>query len=122
MINIFLVDDLPDVRQMIKMRLALEPDMQIVGEAERADKALELVPQLKPDVVIMDIRMPEVSGIEATQALKEIAPQSPVVVLSLYDDPNTRSQAKAAGAVAFIAKQDPEEVLLAAIRHAASKN
>jgi DNA-binding NarL/FixJ family response regulator len=119
MIRIVLVDDEAKVRYGLKMRLALEADMLVVGEASAAEAALTLVRTLRPDVVVMDIRMLGMDGIIATAVLKTIAPQSAIVILSLHGDPATRARALAAGASAFVEKKDAGEALLTAIRTAA---
>jgi DNA-binding NarL/FixJ family response regulator len=102
------------------MRLALEPDLLVVGEAADGAAALPLARDLSPDVVIMDVEMPVMDGIRATSELRAIAPDTHVVMLSLYDDAATRAKARAAGACAFVAKQCMEEPLLNAIRQAAT--
>lgn len=117
MIRVILVDDTGEVRRMLKERLDFEPDIEVIGEAENGKAALELAARLQPDVIVMDVKMPQADGIAATQALNELLPQSRVVILSLYDDPVTRSRAREAGASAFIAKQESETALLEAIRN-----
>ncbi len=104
MIRILLVDDQQCVRQGLMMRLALEADLQVVGEASDGAQALELIPLLHPDVVLMDVEMPGMDGIAATVALREQALQSAVVMLSLHDDDALRARALSAGAVAFAPK------------------
>ena len=121
MIRLLLVDDQPAVRHGLRMRLALEPDLLIIGEAGDGEAALAQASMLHPDVVIMDIRMPGMDGISVTVALRGMVPESAVVILSLYDDDLTRAQAQAAGSLAFVAKQEPVETLLAAIREASGK-
>jgi DNA-binding NarL/FixJ family response regulator len=119
MIRLLLVDDQPAVRRGLLMRLHLEPDMQIVGEASTGREALRLAQSLAPDVVLMDVEMPEMDGIEATAALRLAVSQSAVVILSIHDDAQTRGRAQAAGAVAFVEKRGATDSLLAAIRQAA---
>jgi DNA-binding NarL/FixJ family response regulator len=118
MIRVLLVDDIGEVRRGLKERLNFEPDIDVVGEAENSLDALEMAAKLRPEVVIMDLKMPWVDGIATTLALKATLPQSRVIMLSLYDDPVNRSRAKEAGAMAFIAKQAGETALLEAIRSA----
>ena len=118
MIRLVLVDDQAAVRQGLRMRLLLEPDMAVVGEASNGKEALALVQQLCPDVVLMDIEMPEMDGISATALLRTIAPKSVVVMLSIHDDGMTRTRAQTAGARAFAEKHSSMEALLAAIRSA----
>jgi DNA-binding NarL/FixJ family response regulator len=119
MIRLLLVDDQPAVRRGLGMRLHLEPDMQIVGEASTGREALSMVQALAPDVVLMDVEMPEMDGIEATAALNASVSSSVVVILSIHDDAQTRGRAQAAGAVAFVEKRGATDSLLAAIRQAA---
>lgn len=119
MINILLVDDQAAVRVGLRMRLALEPDLHVVGEAGNGLEALHAVQALTPDVVVMDVEMPQMDGISATQMLRDLTPQVGVVMLSIHGDAETRERAEAAGAVAFVEKQGPDMLLLAAIRKAA---
>lgn len=119
MIRLLLVDDQPAVRRGLLMHLHLEPDIQIVGEASTGREALRLAQLLAPDVVLMDVEMPEMDGIEATAALCLAVSQSTVVILSIHDDARTRARAQAAGAVTFVEKRGATDSLLAAIRQAA---
>ena len=116
MIRLVLVDDQAVVRQGLRMRLLLEADITVVGEASNGKEALTLVQQLRPDVVLMDIEMPEMDGITTTSALHTLVPQSAIVILSIYVDSATRARAKQAGAVAFVEKHSPTEELLTTIR------
>lgn len=122
MIRLLLVDDQPAVRRGLGMRLHLEPDIQVVGEASTGKEALSLAQELAPDVVLMDVEMPDMDGIEATAALRMTASKSAVVILSIHDDGQTRSRAQAAGAVAFVEKRGAADQLLAAIRQAARQS
>ena len=118
-IRILLVDDQPAVRRGLAMRLSLEPDVEVVGEAGDGAAAISLTEELRPDVVLMDVEMPGMDGVEATQELRAVAPHSAVVVLTLYDDTATRARARGAGARAFVAKHEVEETLLETIRRTA---
>ena len=117
-IRILLVDDQALVRRGLKMRLGVEPDFEVVGEAEDG-RILDQVQNLSPDVVLMDVSMPGMDGIQATAALTASGSRAAVVMLSLHDDARVVGQAFAAGAVGFVAKHDPEGELAAAIRRAA---
>src|SRR6187431_1871534 len=86
MITLVLVDDQPTVRRGLRMRLALEADFRVVGEAEDGISALALIGELRPDVVLMDAQMPHMDGIIATVALRAAFPETAVVILSLHDD------------------------------------
>ena len=121
MIRVLLVDDQPVVLRALRVRFHLEPDLEVVGEARTGREALSLAQTLTPDVVLMDIEMPEMDGIEATAALHRTVPQSAVVILSICDDAQTRARAQAAGAVAWVEKRGATETLLSAIRQAAAQ-
>ena len=121
MIRVLLVDDQSAVRRGLGMRLHLEPDIQIVGEASTGREALRMAQELVPDVVLMDVEMPDMDGIEATAALSRMVSPSAIVILSIHDDAQTRGRAQAAGAVAFVEKRGATDHLLAAIRRAAGQ-
>ena len=121
MIRVLLVDDQAVVRRALRARFHLEPDLQVVGEASTGSEALTLAQTLTPDVVLMDIEMPGIDGIEATAALRRVVPQSAVVILSIHDDAQTRGRAQAAGAAALVEKRGATETLLSAIRQAAGQ-
>ncbi|HEX6553404.1 MAG TPA: response regulator transcription factor [Ktedonobacteraceae bacterium] len=121
MIRVLLVDDQAVVRRALRVRFHLEPDLEVVGEASTGREALTLAQTLTPDVVLMDIAMPEMDGIEATTALRGAVPQSVVVILSISDDAQTRRRAQAAGAVALVEKRGATDALLSAIRQAAGQ-
>ena len=118
-IRLLLVDDRPSVRRGLRIWLALDPNMEVVGEADDGAEAISLARALRPDVVLMDIEMPGMDGVSATAALRSVVPQSAVVILTLYDDAATRTRAREAGAAAFVAKHQMEETLLAEIRRVA---
>ena len=118
-IRLLLVDDRPDVRKGLRIWLALDPNMEVVGEASDGAEAISLARTLRPDVILMDVEMPGMDGISATAALRSAAPQSAVVILTLYDDATTRTLAREAGAAAFVAKHQMEETLLAEVRRVA---
>jgi DNA-binding NarL/FixJ family response regulator len=119
-IRLLLVDHQPSVRRGLKMRLALEEDLEVVGEAADATEAITLARALRPDVVLMDIETPGMSGVAAAQRLRVAAPYSAAVIFTLRDDAVTREQARAAGAAAFVAKHGTEEALLTTIRSVAT--
>jgi len=118
-IRLLLVDDRSAVRTGLKIWLSLEPDLELVGEASDGAEEISLARALRPDVILMDVEMPGMDGISATAALHSAAPQSAVVILTLYDDTATRTLAREAGAAAFVAKHQMEETLLAEIRRVA---
>ncbi len=103
------------------MRFALEPDLEVVGEACDAAEAFSLARALLPDVILMDVELPGVSGIAATETLRTATPYSAVVIFTLRDDAATSARTREAGAAAFVAKHQTEETLLAAIRGVATE-
>jgi YesN/AraC family two-component response regulator len=121
MIRLLLVDDEPEVRRGLGILLHLEPDIQIVGEASNGREALSIVEELSPDVVLMDVEMPVMNGIQTTAVLRRLLPQCAVIILSIYGDAHTRARAQAAGAVEWVEKQGDTKKLLSAIRNAADQ-
>ena len=121
MIKLLLVDDQVSVRYGLRLRLGLEPDIIIVGEASDGATALALVTTLQPDVVLMDIEMPGLDGLTAAEKLHEIAPTCSIVILSLHDDAETQKRAFQTGVAAFVSKQAADHELLTAIRQVAGR-
>ena len=101
------------------MRLSLEPDLDVIGEAPDGDTALRLARLLSPSVVVMDIEMPGMNGIDCTRELLHERPECGVVVLSLHDSATNRMRARIAGARSFVAKHQVDTALTDAIRGAA---
>ena len=118
-IRLLLVDNQPAVRRGLRMRFALEPDLEVIGEAGDATEAISLAQTLGPDVVLMDVDISGIDGILAIAMLRQVAQRSTVVIFTLYDDAAMRARVREAGAAAFVAKHQTEETLLAAIRRAA---
>ena len=116
MIKVLLADDQGLVRTGFRMILGAEDDLEVVGEAADGLQAVELVTRLEPDVVLMDIRMPGLDGIEATRRAVSACPAVRVVVLTTFDLDEYVYAALHAGASAFLLKDAKESQLLAAIR------
>lgn len=114
MIRILLVDDQAIIRQGLRSMLESNPDMEVIGEAENGQRALEQIPALQPDVVLMDIRMPVMDGVAATQAIAQQYPQTRVLVLTTFDDDEYVAQSMRVGAKGYLLKDtEPEELALA---------
>jgi len=113
-IRILVVDDHQVVREGLRRMLELEADMKVVGEASNAKEALTQVESLSPEVILMDIKMPGVDGIELTRQLKEKQPSCNIIMLTLYDEYLT--EAIKAGAVGYLLKDVKREELVRAIR------
>lgn len=118
-IRLLLVDDHQVVRSGLRMLLAGESDVEIVGEAGTAKEALDAVPQLTPDIVLMDIGLPDMSGIQATREIKRLYPEVAVVALTIHEDEEYFFKMLEAGANGYVPKRAAPEELLTAIRAAA---
>ena len=111
-ISVVLVDDQTLVREGIKSLLALSDKVQVIGEAADGEQALDVITDCAPDVVLMDIRMPVKTGIEAVQALAEIASAPPVIMLTTFDDHQLVLQAIQSGAKGYLLKDVSLETLV----------
>ncbi len=115
-IRLLLADDQNIIREGLSSLLQTKPDLEVVGEAENGQIAVEKALSLKPDVVLMDVRMPVMDGVAATRTLQEQAPQIKVLVLTTFDDDEYISQAIRYGAKGYLLKDTPSEQLAQAIR------
>lgn len=116
MIRILLVDDHAVVRSGLRLLLQSEPDMEIVGEAASAAEALQQVQRLLPNVVLMDIGLPDISRIEAARQIKNLRPQTLVIALTIHEDEGYFFKMLEAGASGYVPKRAAPEELLTAIR------
>ena len=121
-IRLLLVDDHEIVRAGIKMLFLAEKDMEVVGEVGSGEAAIEAVEELKPDVVIMDVAMPGMSGIEATQQIKKASPATAVLALTMYEDEQYFFEMLNAGASGYIPKRAAPDDLVSAIRAVSQGN
>lgn len=115
-IRILLADDHTVVRQGFRLILSAQPDMEIVGEAGNGREAVELAEKLHPDLVVMDVAMPELNGIEATRRLASSAPRTRVLALSMHKDSVYVREILRAGARGYLLKDSIDSDLLAAVR------
>jgi len=115
-LRVLLVDDHKIVREGIRAMLAGESGIEIVGQAGNGREAVEQARRLRPDVVVMDVSMPVMSGDEATRQIKKDLPQTRIVALSMHDNAGVAQKMRRAGAAAYLLKTAPSEDLLAAIR------
>jgi len=115
-IRILLADDHAVVRQGFKLILASQQDMEIVGEAGNGREAVDLAQTLHPDVVVMDVAMPELNGIEATRRMQEAAPHARVLALSMHKDSVYVREILRAGARGYLLKDQIASDLIAAVR------
>jgi DNA-binding NarL/FixJ family response regulator len=117
-ITVFLAEDHAVVREGLAELIRRETDMEVVGEAGDGEDTVRLVKQLKPDIVLMDIAMPIVNGVEATKQIKATVPQTRVLVLTAYDNPEFVTAAIEAGAAGYLLKNVRRKELTTAIRTA----
>jgi NarL family two-component system response regulator LiaR len=119
-ITVLLVDDHAMVRQGVRAFLGTQPDISVVGEAGSGQEAVNLAAQYVPDVILMDLIMPDMDGVEATRRVKQISPRSQVVVLTSYHEDEHIFPALKAGALSYILKDLSAEELASAVRKAAA--
>jgi DNA-binding NarL/FixJ family response regulator len=119
-IRIVLVEDQTLMRQGLKTILDLEPGMQVIGEAANGKAGLRLALELRPDVIMMDVQMPEMDGVEATAAICAVWPEARVIILTTFDRDDYVFQGIRAGAMGYLLKDTPAENLVQTIRTVAA--
>lgn len=115
-VTVLIADDHPLVREALHQSLEGEEDMKVVAEASDGEEAVKLASELKPNVVVMDIVMPKLNGIEATRKIKEIAPDTAILILTAYDDDEYVLGLLDAGAAGYLLKSARGRDLVGAIR------
>ncbi len=115
-IRVLLVDDHKILREGLCGIFRYEEDMELVGDAEDGSQAVELAEKLRPHVVVMDVNMPVMNGIEATRILSKKCPEIKVIGLSMHNDQDVAAAMEKAGAVGYVAKDAPSDELLETIR------
>ena len=121
-ITVLLADDHAMVRQGLRSLLAVESDIEVVGEADNGRQALQLARKLQPHVIVMDIAMPQLNGLEATRQIIQEVPGSRVIILSSYSDDEYVEQLTEAGATGYLLKQTAANNLIKAIRETRQGN
>ncbi|NMB53640.1 MAG: MinD/ParA family protein [Leptolinea sp.] len=117
-IRVLIVDDIAETRETVRRLLQFDTTIEVLGGAQSGMEAIAQCEQLKPDVVLMDINMPDMNGIEATEAIRKKTPYSQIIILSVQDDPGYYRKAMLAGARDFISKPPMIDELTAAIHRA----
>ncbi|HEY8394014.1 MAG TPA: response regulator transcription factor [Thermaerobacter sp.] len=115
-IRVLIADDHALLREGLRQVLQVEPDILVVGEARNGEEAVRQAAQLRPDIVVMDINLPDISGIEATRRIKEACPETGILVLTIHDQEEYLLEAVAAGAAGFVLKDVEPRTLVHAIR------
>src|SRR5918996_6317982 len=119
-IRVLIVDDVSETRENVRKLLQFESDVEVVGVARTGKEAIQLSQELNPDVVLMDINMPDMDGISATEQIRSKQPVVQVVILSVQGDQNYMRRAMLAGARDFLTKPPMGDELISAIRRAGS--
>jgi len=119
MIRVLLVDDQALFREGLRTLLSIRPDLEVVGEAENGREAVDMAAELRPDVILMDLRMPVLNGVAATRQLQAERPECKVIVLTTFDDDEYVFDGLRAGAVGYLLKDVSSDRLVEAIRAAA---
>lgn len=119
-LRVFLADDHMVVREGLKSLVNAQPDMQVVGEADNGDAAWRAARELSPDVLVMDVSMPDMNGAEATERLRRECPQVKVLALTVYEDRSYLRQMLDAGASGYVLKRAVTDELVRAIRTVAA--
>lgn len=121
-IQVLLTDDHPAVRRELGFLINSELDMQVIGEAGDGLQAIEQVRQLLPDVIVMDVSMPNINGIDATRIISVEYPAIRIIGLSMSAEPEIRNRMLQAGATDYVSKSGPVDAILTAIRKAVERN
>src|SRR5689334_13281696 len=117
-IRTLIVDDIAETRENVRKLLQFESDVEVVGTARTGREGIQLAQELDPDVILMDINMPDVDGITATETIRQRSPHIQVVILSVQGDQNYMRRAMLAGARDFLTKPPMGDELISAIRRA----
>lgn len=115
-IKIILIDDHPLFREGVKRILDMEKDFEVVAEGDDGNEAVSLVEKYRPDVVLLDINMPEVNGVEATRRLMEKVPGTKIIILSIHDDETYVTHAVKTGAAGYLLKEMDADSLIDAVK------
>jgi len=117
-LRVVLADDEAMVRAGLRLLIEGEPDLEVVGEAVDGEDAVRVVAQTSPDVVLMDVRMPRLNGLDAARAILEEAPSTRVIVLTTFDEDEVVDEAMRRGVAGFLLKSSPPEDMVEAVRRA----
>ncbi|MCL4261816.1 MAG: response regulator [Anaerolineae bacterium] len=120
-IRVLIVDDLPETRENVRKLLQFESDIEVIGQAGTGEEAVEMAQRFEPDIILMDINMPGIDGIGASQKITELVPSVQIIIMSVQSDPNYLRRAMMAGARDFLTKPFGGDELVAAVRRVHAK-
>ena len=120
-IRVLIVDDLPETRENVRKLLQFESDIEVIGQAGTGEEAVQMAKEHQPDIILMDINMPGIDGIGASQQITELVPSVQIIIMSVQSDPNYLRRAMMAGARDFLTKPFGGDELVAAIRRVHDK-
>jgi pilus assembly protein CpaE len=120
-IRVLIVDDLPETRENVRKLLQFESDIEVIGQAGTGEEAVQMAKEHQPDIILMDINMPGIDGIGASQQITETVPSVQIIIMSVQSDPNYLRRAMMAGARDFLTKPFGGDELVAAIRRVHDK-
>lgn len=115
-IRVLIVDDLPETRENVRKLLQFESDIEVIAQAGTGDQAVELAKQHKPDIILMDINMPGLDGISASQAITQSVPSAQIIIMSVQSEADYLRRAMLAGARDFLMKPFSGDELVSAVR------
>lgn len=116
MTTILLADDHAVLRSGLKLLLESQPDLKVIGEASTGLETLDLAERLQPDLILLDLSMPGLNGLDALPALRKVAPQAKILILTMYDDPQYLRATLKQGASGYVLKKAADAELISAIR------
>ena len=120
-IRIFLCDDVPELRALLRYGLEEDEELKVVGEAGNAREGIDRVAELGPDVVLLDLSMPGMDGLEAIPRIREVSPETSIIVFSGFAAERMREPALSLGAVRYLEKGEPLESVRATVREVAGR-
>ena len=120
-IRVLIVDDLPETRENVRKLLQFESDIEVIGQAGTGEEAIEMAQEHTPDIILMDINMPGIDGIQASQRISELAPRAQIIIMSVQSDSDYLRRAMLAGARDFLTKPFGGDELVAAVRRVYKK-
>jgi pilus assembly protein CpaE len=120
-IRVLIVDDLPETRENVRKLLQFESDVEVIGQAGTGEEAIEMAQEHKPDIILMDINMPGIDGIGASQRISELVPRAQIIIMSVQSDSDYLRRAMLAGARDFLTKPFGGDELIAAVRRVYKK-